>query len=81
MATETRRRNARLFEYLVARMSDAELRTMSECIQDEVEREAVEVDRRRAPHRNHSGEADKPAPAMRKQSGTRAKASGTGTDG
>lgn len=37
MAAATRRRNFRLFGYLVQNMSDAELRTMRECVEDEID--------------------------------------------
>lgn len=39
----TRRRNAALFEYLCGQMSDAELRTMEECVAAETEFRAMKA--------------------------------------
>lgn len=90
--SETRRRNLKLFSFLAERCSDAELRTLAECVQDELDfregrwqrsvpppHEAVEERSLRAPHRNHSAERQpkrREHPAPRTESGTRSK---TGT--
>lgn len=82
--TQNRRRNFRLFEFLVSRFTDAELRTMAECVQDELdfreerfEREPApevhEERKLRAPHRNHSVERA-PEEQRRHPSGIRQRA-------
>ncbi len=86
--SETRRRNQRLFAFLAERATDAELRTLLECVKDEMEfrqeREhrtlkwgeepVTEEHAPRAPHRNHA--AERAQRKERTESGTR-KATGT----
>jgi len=80
MAGATRRRNFRLFEYLVSVMSDAELRTMRECVAAEwgfrvnrarglSDSEPPEADDTIGPDDELGGIEDEPSPQSSRQSG------------